>query len=60
MQEWSRNIRITFTKVAAHTNVKYNELADQTAKRGLTEANGVPKVKLFEEMEQYAGTDTFK
>lgn len=52
MQEWGKSIRITFTKVAAHTNVKYNELADQTAKRGLTEANGVPKVKLFEEMEQ--------
>lgn len=52
MQEWSKSIRITFTKVAAHTNVKYNELADQTAKRGLTEANGVPKVKRFEEMEQ--------
>lgn len=52
MQEWGRNIRITFTKVAAHTNVQYNELADQTAKRGLTEANGVPKVKRFEEMEQ--------
>jgi len=52
MQEWGRNIRITFTKVAAHTNVQYNELAEQTAKRGLTEANGVPKVKRFEEMEQ--------
>lgn len=52
MQEWSRSIRITFTKVAAHTNIKYNELADQTAKRGLTEANGVPRVKRFEEMEQ--------
>ena len=52
MQEWGKSIRITFIKVAAHTNVKYNELADQTAKRGLTEANGVPKVKRFEEMEQ--------
>ena len=55
MQEWARSIRIKFTKVAAHTNVKYNELADQTAKRGLTEANGVPKVKRFQEMEQIAG-----
>ena len=52
MQEWAKSIRIKFTKVAAHTNVKYNELADQTAKRGLTEANGVPRVKRFEEMEQ--------
>ena len=54
MQEWARSIRIKFTKVAAHTNVTYNELADQTAKRGLTEANGVPKVKRFQEMEQVA------
>lgn len=50
MREWSRQIKIRFTKVAAHTNVTYNELADQTAKRGLTEGNGVPKVKRFEEM----------
>lgn len=54
MQEWSRSIRIIFTKVAAHSNVKYNELADATAKRGLTEANGVPKVTRLEELEIYA------
>ncbi|MBR1771608.1 MAG: ribonuclease H family protein [Lachnospiraceae bacterium] len=54
MREWSQSIRILFTKVTAHTNVKYNELADETAKRGLTEANGVPKVGLLEELELYA------
>lgn len=53
MREWGRSIRITFTKVAAHTNVKYNELADQMAKKGLTEAAGVPRVKRIEEMSVY-------
>ena len=57
MREWSKSIQITFTKVAAHTNVKYNELADKLAKRGLTEGNGVPKVRRLEEMEYY-GTDS--
>ncbi len=50
MQEWGRSIQITFTKVAAHTNVKYNEVADQLAKTGLTEGKGVPKVCLLEDM----------
>lgn len=53
MREWGRSIRITFTKVAAHTNVKYNELADQMAKKGLTEANGVPKVRRLTELKRY-------
>lgn len=53
MREWGKNIRITFTKVAAHTNVRYNELADRMAKRGLAEADGIPKVKKFEEMSAY-------
>lgn len=56
MREWSGRIQITFTKVAAHTNVKYNELADQLAKKGLLEGNGVPRVRKWEEMEYY-GTD---
>lgn len=50
MRKWGTQISITFTKVAAHTNVTYNELADRTAKRGLTEAEGVPEVKRLEEM----------
>lgn len=42
MQEWGKNIAIGFTKVAAHANVTYNELADKMAKTGLTMGNGVP------------------
>ncbi len=57
MRGWSGGIRLSFTKVAAHTNVLFNELADQTAKRGLTEGNGVPGVKRLEEMKVY-GTGT--
>ncbi|MCM1100765.1 MAG: RNAse H family protein [Clostridium sp.] len=54
MREWGQSIRIFFTKVAAHSNVKYNELADRTAKRGLTEGNGIPKITRLEELERYA------
>lgn len=57
MREWSKSIQITFTKVTAHANVRYNELADQMAKRGLTEADGVPRVKKLEEMSLYAEND---
>ena len=59
MRAWSKDIKILFTKVPAHSNVTYNELADQTAKRGLTEGEGVPKVKKLEEMESY-GTDSIE
>lgn len=59
MREWGRSIKISFTKVPAHSNVKYNELADKLAKKGLTEGQGVPKVRKLEEMEYY-GTDSFK
>lgn len=54
MREWCRSIKVTFTKVAAHTNVRYNELADQMAKKGLTDADAIPKVKKLEEMSIYA------
>lgn len=50
MREWGRSIEIRFTKVAAHTNVYYNEKADKLAKAGLEKAHGVPKVRRFEEM----------
>ncbi len=53
MRNWSKSISIKFTKVAAHTNVKYNELADQMAKKGLTEGNGIPKIRKIEEMTLY-------
>lgn len=44
MREWGKSIKINFTKVAAHTNVYYNELADKVAKTGLREGKGVPKL----------------
>lgn len=53
MREWQKSIRICFTKVLAHSNVKYNELADQLAKAGLTDGNGIPGIKRLEEMEEY-------
>jgi ribonuclease HI len=55
MREWGKQIAIVFTKVAAHTNVTYNELADKMAKRGLTEGNGVPQIRRLEDMEEYHG-----
>lgn len=51
MRGWGKNIKISFTKVTAHANVYYNELADKMAKTGLREGNGVPKVRRFEDME---------
>lgn len=58
MREWARSVEIRFTKVAAHTNVYYNELADKMAKTGLRMGTGVPKVRRLEDMEEYHGTDT--
>lgn len=57
MREWSQSIEIKFTKVAAHTNVKFNELADKTAKLGLTEGNGMPKVCRIEDMTEWKQCD---
>lgn len=57
MREWGGRIRLTFTKVPAHSNVYYNELADKMAKTGLTEGNGVPKIRRIEDMEEYHGAD---
>lgn len=57
MREWGRSIEIRFTKVAAHTNVRYNELADRMAKTGLTEGSGVPKVCRIEDMAEWKQSD---
>lgn len=57
MREWGKSIAIRFTKVAAHTNVRYNELADKMAKTGLTAGNGIPKIRRIEDMEEYYGED---
>ena len=35
MQDYDRYINIHFYKVAAHTGVEFNELADELAKRAL-------------------------
>lgn len=53
MRDWGRSIEIRFCKVEAHTNVRYNELADRLAKTGLREGSGVPKAGPLEEMEAY-------
>lgn len=53
MQEWGKSIEIRFCKVRAHTNVKFNEVADKLAKKGLVEGNGIPKVRKIEEMTPY-------
>jgi len=60
MREWGKSISIRFTKVAAHTNVTYNELADKMAKTGLTMVNGVPKLRRIEDMEEYGGANEIK
>lgn len=50
MRSWGEHITICFTKVAAHSNVCYNEMADQTAKAGLRQGDGIPKVCGVEEL----------
>lgn len=59
MREWGRKIDIRFTKVAAHSNVYYNELADKLAKTGLTQGKGIPGVRRLEDMgeEPQSGAD---
>ncbi len=51
MRSWSTKVQISFTKVAAHTNVYYNEMADQLAKAALVEKEGIPDVRMADEME---------
>lgn len=60
MREWGKSVSIRFMKVTAHTNVRYNELADKMAKTGLTLGNGVPKVRKIEDMEEYHGENESK
>lgn len=50
MREWGKSIELRFFKVAAHSNVYYNELADKMAKTGLTEGSGIPKVRRLDEL----------
>ena len=51
MREWSKSIHIHFTKVAAHTNVYFNEMADELAKSALLETEGIPEARFADEME---------
>jgi ribonuclease HI len=53
MRGWGADIRIVFHKVPAHSHVEYNELADEVAKRGLTEGAGIPPVRVISELEAY-------
>ena len=60
MRKWGQQIRLRFMKVVAHTNVYYNELADKMAKTGLKKGNGIPRICLIEDMEEYHGTDAIE
>ena len=53
MRRWSNQVSLKFTKVAAHTNVYYNEMADRLAKQALNDKEGVPDIRSKEEMEPW-------
>ncbi len=53
MRMWQAQIEMSFTKVVAHSNVYYNEMADQLAKQGLVDKEGVPPIRTIEEMEPW-------
>ena len=57
MLGWGQKIQIRFTKVPAHSKVKYNELADETAKLGVANGNGIPKVKSLSDFEAADGVE---
>jgi len=44
MNRWKTVIGVSFRKVTAHSNNKYNDMADALAKKALTEGNGVPAI----------------
>lgn len=57
MREWGKSIGISFTKVAAHSNVYYNEMADKLARTGIKEGEGIPGVRGLNEMRRLAAED---
>lgn len=57
MQMWQAQIQMSFTKVTAHSNVYYNEMADRLAKQALVDKEGVPPIRRREEMEPWKGQD---
>ena len=44
MQKAMESLDVRFFKVEAHSNVKYNEMADKLAKKGLTLPTGLPDI----------------
>lgn len=46
MKKWGKTISISFKKIAAHTGNRYNERADQLAKKAIEEAAPIPDFKL--------------
>ena len=46
MNEWMKNIRISFTKVEAHTGVTHNEAADRLAKKAIEDELPIPDFRL--------------
>lgn len=57
MQMWQAQIQMKFTKVPAHSNVFYNEMADKLAKEGLVSTEGIPEITLKEDMEPWKESD---
>lgn len=49
MRQWQGQITVEFTKVPAHSNVFFNELADQLAKDAVANKDGIPPVHEKEE-----------
>lgn len=50
MRSWMADIEIIFHKVEGHSGDKYNDLADKAAKKGLTEANGIPSITTIDKL----------
>lgn len=53
MRKWQSQIVQEFTKVPAHSNVFFNELADELAKDAVANKEGIPEVRLKEETKQW-------
>jgi ribonuclease HI len=50
MRSWGTKVKITFSKVTAHTKVYYNDMADKLAKDALMGADGIPELKTISQM----------
>ena len=45
MRDKEEKVKISFTKIEAHTNDTYNERADKLAKAGLEKEPGIPEIR---------------